>query len=219
VSGSTLDAAEDPSSPPPNGASRRWVPSWRWLLEWLIVIALALTAALVMRTYVFQTFFIPSSSMYPTLQLGDRVIVSKVSVELGTINRGDILVFRTPPGEQAACQGPVVSDLVKRVIGLPGDELWSVGNDIYWRYGDGPAHLLTQPWEPAGAQLGPAISYPSQSPATPTNPVIVPANSYFMMGDNESDSCDSRFWGFLSRNLVVGKVFLRIWPVSRIDFL
>jgi signal peptidase I len=92
-----------------------------------------LTAALVMRTYVFQTYFIPSTSMLPTLRVGDRIIVSKLSVELGTINRGDILVFSRPPNEPMDCGGPVVADLVKRVIGLPGDELWSVGDTISGR--------------------------------------------------------------------------------------
>jgi len=105
-----------------------------------------------------------------------------------------------------ACQkaDPV---LVKRVIGLPGDRIYSKGNTIYV---DGSA--LKQPWthtEPLGP---PEI-------ASAANPIKVPKNHYFMMGDNESVSCDSRYWGTLPAKDVIGKAFLRIWPVTRIGFL
>lgn len=159
-----------------------------------------------MRAYVFQTFYIPSGSMEPTLHIGDRIIVSKLSVELGTIHRGDILVFRRPPLED--CGGPPVSDLVKRVIGLPGDHLYSQGNTIYVN-----GHVLNQDWTHYAAIGNTPVGNGKN------DPTIVPKNSYFMMGDNEAASCDSRYWGPISRNLVVGKVILRIWPFSRIGFL
>ena len=81
-----------------------------------------------MRTYAFQTFYIPSGSMEPTLQIGDRIIVNKLAVTWGTINIGDIVVFKAPPAENC---GEPVTDLVKRVIGVPGDSLRSKGNTIY----------------------------------------------------------------------------------------
>lgn len=197
----------------PEEAPRRRRPTTRWFVEWFVVLVLALVAALVMRAYVFQTFFIPSASMEPTLQVGDRIIVSKLSVELGSINRGDILVFERPPGEQAACSGTEVNDLVKRVIGLPKEYLWNVGNSIYWSSAiGGTPHLIDQGWthtEPIG----------DRDIGTAQNPAYVPPEHYYMMGDNESESCDSRYWGPISRNLVVGKVILRIWPFSRIGFL
>jgi len=171
----------------------------RVIFEWGIIVVAAVAVSFLMRTYVVQTFYIPSASMEPTLQIGDRIIVSKLSVSLGTIHRGDILVFRAPPAEHC---GEVVSDLVKRVIGLPGDHLTSHGNTIY--VNNSP---LLEPWthtEPLGSAIG---------------DVTVPKNSYFMMGDNHSDSCDSRMWGSVPRSYVVGKVFLRIWPLSRIGFL
>lgn len=184
----------------------------RWFVEWFIVVVLALTAALLMRTFVFQTFFIPSGSMEPTLQVGDRIIVSKLSVEWGSINRGDILVFRRPPLELDTCQGAVVSDLVKRVVGLPNEWLYSTTTTFYWAATrDGPWHPIKQTWTTLG-NISPTVGSESR-------PVYVPANHYYMIGDNQSKSCDSRYWGPLSRNLVVGKVVLRIWPLSRIGLL
>src|SRR5271155_3729945 len=103
----------------------------RRLVEWLVIVALAVAASVLVRTYVAQTFFIPSASMEPTLNVGDRILVSKLATEFGSVHIGEILVFKTPPGELAACGGPVVPYLVKRVIGLPGDHLTSRGNTVY----------------------------------------------------------------------------------------
>ncbi len=172
----------------------------RTLIEWITVVALALVLALVLRANVVQTFFIPSGSMIPTLQVGDRIVVSKLSVEWGTIHRGDIVVFRRPPRED--CGGAEVNDLVKRVIGLPGDRLTSKGNTIYIN-----GRALHETWshtEPLG---------------TPIDPITVPKDEYFMMGDNHGSSCDSRYWGPIKRSLIVGKVFMRVWPLSRFSFL
>ncbi len=173
----------------------------RSIVEWVLIIVAAVLVSLLVRTFVFQTFFIPSGSMEPTLQIGDRIVVSKLSVEFGTIHRGDILVFRAPAAVQTQC-GDDVADLVKRVIGLPGDHLTSKGNTIYVN-----GSPLLQPWthnEPLGRAIG---------------KVTVPANHYFMMGDNEDDSCDSRYWGTIPRSSIIGKAFIRIWPLSRIGFL
>ncbi len=180
----------------PRGRSRS-----RSIIEWLLIVAAAVLVSLLVRTFVFQTFFIPSGSMEPTLQIGDRIIVSKLSVDFGTIHRGDILVFKAPPAVRTQC-GDDVADLVKRVIGLPGDHLTSKGNTIYVN-----GAPLLQPWthtEPIGKAIG---------------TVTVPANHYFMMGDNENDSCDSRYWGTIPRSDVIGKAFFRIWPLSRVGFL
>jgi signal peptidase I len=172
--------------------------SW---IEWGIVVVVAVLVSLLIRTFVFQTFFIPSGSMEPTLQVGDRIIVSKLSVEFGTIHTGDILVFKAPKAVAAVC-GDNVADLVKRVIGLPGQTLTSKGNTIYVN-----GKPLAQPWAHVPT-LGKAIGT-----------VHVTKNHYFMMGDNESDSCDSRYWGTISRSSIIGKAFVRIWPLSRFSFL
>jgi signal peptidase I len=171
----------------------------RGALEWTLVLVAAVVASLLIRTFVFQTFFIPSASMEPTLLIGDRLVVNKVSVELGTINVGDVVVFKAPPREHC---GEKFADLVKRVIGTPGDRLSSKGNTIYV---NGVA--LDEKW-PHTEPLGPPITS-----------ITVGAGHYFVMGDNHSDSCDSRTWGTVPRSDIVGKVFVRIWPLSRAAWL
>ncbi len=187
-------------SPPARSNHRRKV-----FIEWAAIVVVAVVVSLVMRTFVVQTFFIPSASMEPTLQIGDRIIVSKLSVTLGTIHRGDIIVFKAPPAEHC---GDTVSDLVKRVIGVPGDTLYSRGNTIY--YSNSSTHgfvALRETWthnEPLGE---------------PVSRTTVGPNQYFVMGDNHPNSCDSRYWGTVPRSDVIGKVFLRIWPLGRFGFL
>ena len=170
----------------------------RWIVEWLGIILVALSAAFLIRAYVFQTFYIPSVSMVPTLQVGDRIIVSKLSTTFGDINRGDVIVFKHPPREDCGGDTGPNSDLVKRVIGMPGDELTSRNNTIYVN-----GKKLVERWEHA-PDLGSEIGY-----------VKVPKGQYFMMGDNRPSSCDSRMWGTLPESLIVGKVVLRIWPLSQ----
>src|ERR1700732_5364546 len=98
-------------------------------MEWVIILIAALVISIGLRTFAFQTFFIPSGSMEPTLQIGDRIIVNKLAVSLGTINVGDIVVFKAPTAENCYPGNPV-TNLVKRVIGVPGDSLKSTGNTI-----------------------------------------------------------------------------------------
>lgn len=173
----------------------------RSLVEWAVIVVAALVVSLLMRSYVVQTFYIPSGSMEPTLQIGDRLIVSKLSVEWGTIHRGDILVFDAP--SSASVCGPSREPIfVKRVIGLPGDTIYSKGNTIYI---DGK--VLKETW----SHFEPV--------APPIVKTVVPANEYFMMGDNHADSCDSRYWGALPQSDIIGKAFIRIWPISRFAFL
>jgi len=176
-------------------------PSVTRFVEWAAIIAVAVALSLFVRVFVFQTFYIPSGSMEPTLLVGDRIIVDKLAVDLGTINRGDILVFHAPPAVASKC-GDADVDLVKRVVGIPGDHISSRGNDIIVN-----GTVLHENW-PHNEPLGPAI-----------DPQVVPAGNYFMMGDNHSDSCDSRYWKFVPKKNVIGKVFLRIWPLNRISWL
>jgi signal peptidase I len=175
-----------------------------FLLEWGVILLVALVVSVGLRTFAFQTFYIPSGSMEPTLQIGDRIIVDKLAVDWGSIHRGDVLVFKAPPAED--CGGDPVVDLVKRVVGLPGDKIYSIGNTIYVngkKFDENWSHT-----EPLGSAIAPA-----------NDPVVVSANHYFMMGDNHSDSCDSRMWGTIPRSDVIGKAFFRVWPLNRIGFL
>jgi signal peptidase I len=181
----------DATSAKKSAKSRR-----RAIIEWAVIVIVALVVSLIIRTFVFETYFVPSGSMIPTLQIGDRIIVDKLSVDFGTIKTGDIVVFKAPAAVATDC-GDSVADLVKRVIGVPGDTLTSKGNTILI---DGVA--LKENW-PHTEPLG-----------TPIKKITLKKNQYFMVGDNHAPSCDSRFWGTVPRSAIIGKVFLRVWPLS-----
>jgi signal peptidase I len=192
----------DAASPPPVGKHRR--PPIRVATEWLVVVVLAVGGALLLRSFVVQTFSVPSSSMYPTLQIGDRILVDRIPGLAHSIRRGDIIVFHKVPEDQNG-DGP--EDLVKRVIGLPGDRVSSVGDTVYIN-----GRPLAEPWlhldavSPEGACAQSAFDIPKQYSAT-----RIPAGHYFVMGDCRGISDDSRFWGTVPVSLVIGRVFTVIW--------
>ena len=198
--GGTPGADAPPSAPPPRSSSTRWIR------EGIIVVVVAVLVAVLLRTFVVQTFFIPSGSMEPTLQIGDRILVNKLSYHLHGVDRGDIVVFSRPPAEN--CGGPEVNDLVKRVIGLPGDVISLSRGYVYI---DGKR--LNESWLPA-AEQGITSAGPTGNALQPRAPYHIPANDYFVMGDNRNDSCDSRYWGPIKQSLIVGKVEVRVWPIS-----
>jgi len=185
--------ATDPGTGNVRGRERSAV--W-WVLEWVCVIGIALILALGVRAYVIQTFYIPSGSMEPTLNIGDRILVFKPAYRFTNPARGDVVVFHAPPSEH--CGEPSVTDLVKRIIGIPKDRISSNGNIIYVN-----GKPLRQNW-PHYAEL-----------INPITPQTIPPGRYFMMGDNHPASCDSRDWGTLPRKDIIGKVVLRIWPLSQ----
>lgn len=191
----TTDTDASGSEPNPHRTKKRR----RVVIEWTLIIVVAVLASFLVRTFVFQTFYIPSGSMNPTLWQGDRIVVNKLSVDFGTIHIGDIVVFKAPPDVAKDCHD-AVTDLVKRVIGLPGDRLYSRGNTIY--VNGTPLDQKWTVWRTIGD--------------TPIAPTTVPAGHYFMMGDNHALSCDSRTWGTVPRSDLIGKVFVRIWPLSSI---
>jgi signal peptidase I len=165
--------------------------SWRrhWSVSWIAVIAVAAVISVLLRVFVVQTFYVPSGSMEPTLQIGDRILVQKVGFSL---QRGAIVVFHHPAKDT---EGPLNEDLVKRIIGLPGETISSVGNTVYIN-----GKPLTEPWLPKNTVLGQPITTQK-----------IPAGEYFMMGDNRSDSADSRIWGPIPGNTIIGRVFLIVW--------
>ena len=190
---------DQPDEPRPSTA--------RWLREAIIVVVVAVLVAVLLRAFVVQTFYIPSGSMEPTLQIGDRILVNKLSYHLHGVDRGDIVVFSRPPAEN--CGGPEVNDLVKRVIGLPGDVALALGTATSTSTGSASTRRGSPPRSRASRSPGP----PGNS-SNLARPYRVPANDYFVMGDNRTDSCDSRYWGPITKSLIVGKVDLRVWPIS-----
>jgi signal peptidase I len=174
--------------------------------EIAVVASLAVLLAVLLRLFVVQTYFIPSVSMYPTLKIGDRIVVNQLSYRLHAVHQGDIVVFARPSSEN--CGGPQVPDLVKRVIGLPGQTISLLHGHVVI---DGKR--LDESWLPASEQ-GVTEAGPSGTAYDLLHPYRVPAHDYFVMGDNRVNSCDSRWWGPISRSLIVGKVDLRVWPLT-----
>jgi signal peptidase I len=203
--GSSL--APDPG-PAPGRAAKPRASGRRLLVEFGALAAIAVVMAIVLRTFFVGTYLIPSGSMEPTLMINDRIMVDKISYHLHAIGRGDIVVFSTPPAEN--CGGPAVADLVKRVIGLPGETIWVAGGQVYI---DGK--LLAEPWLTAEAQQDTAPG-PSGPPYSLVRPYLIPAGHVYVMGDNRTVSCDSRYWGPIAESSIVGKVDFRIWPLSRL---
>jgi signal peptidase I len=195
-------AAADPADVGPADAgpakiSPRRRRRTRSLVETAIIILVAVLLAFVVRAYVFQTFWIPSSSMVPTLSVYDRILVEKAFFNWHDVRAGEIVVFTHPPRDH--CPGPQQGDLVKRVIALPGQTIYSSGNSIYIN-----GRLLAEPYLPHYDPLGPAI-------ASRQHPYRVPPGEFYLLGDNRAISCDSRYWGPIKGSSIVGKVVLLWW--------
>ena len=173
-------------------------------MEWAIILMAVLLCTVLLRTYVVQSFYIPSGSMLPTLQVGDRIIVDKLSYKIHDVHRGDIVVFARPPLEDQE-----YADLVKRVIGLPGETISSKNGRVYI---DGKP--LNEPWLPPGSDsyTGPLAGDDPHPQFDLPGPVNIPAGEYFVMGDNRTDSEDSRFFGPIPKSLIVGRAVAVIWP-------
>jgi signal peptidase I len=190
---------DTPVVPPPPEVVERRPSGWRNALEWVAIIVGALLVALVIKTFLLSAFYIPSESMTPTLKVGDRVMVNKISYDLHSVHRGDIVVFKRPPSE---AEDPTIKDLIKRVIGLPGETIEARDGKVYI---DG--RLLNEPYLPAGTET---LNLP---------PRTVPSGQYFVMGDNRMNSKDSRYIGPIPKSLIVGRAFVRVWPLSSLSLL
>ena len=184
--------------------------STRWIVELVGVVVVAILVAVLLRTFVVATYSIPSGSMEPTLKIGDRIVVDKLSYHLHGVDRSNIVVFSTPAAED--CAGPPVSDLVKRVIGLPGEIISLADGRVYIN-----GRLLPETFLPPDVRTD---TYPGPSNAAYSlhHAYRIPAGDVFVMGDNRPQSCDSRYWGPIAESTIVGKVDMRIWPLSRIGF-
>jgi signal peptidase I len=188
-----------------------------------LLIGLAILIAFLVKTLVAQAFYIPSGSMIPQLNIGDRVVVSKLAYDLHDPNRGDVIVFDAPPrapGAQQATKrtgvGRVVRDIfesigvlqpsteeyIKRVIGLPGESVQGKDGHVFVN-----GRELVEPYLPPG------------DVTSDFGPVVVPKGGLWVMGDNRTNSSDSRVFGPIRRRTVVGRAILRVWPASRAAFL
>lgn len=169
----------------------------RSALEWAVVLVGAVLVALLLRASLFQAFYIPSESMESTLLINDRVLVNKVSYRLHDIHRGDVVVFVRPENQEGE-----IRDLIKRVIALPGETVEARDSQIYI---DGQP--MFEPYLDEGVVTA---DFP---------PTVVPDGHIFVMGDNRTESYDSRVFGSIAEDRVIGRAFVLIWPVGRLGAL
>jgi signal peptidase I len=197
------------------------------LVELAVIVAVALGLALAVQAFLVKPYRIPSGSMLPTVHINQRVLVNRLALDYSSPHVGDIVVFHPPrnysegcadsnEGESqsgqdaaAACQvpwtQPSTQTFIKRVVGLPGDHL-SIRDGHVIRDGRPERDPYIVPCDG-----GDACSFPQT--------ITVPPGYYYMMGDNRPDSEDSRFWGPVPRQWIIGKAFLTYWPPDRIGFL
>lgn len=172
-------------------------------VEWLVVLAVAGLIAFLVRSFAIETFYVPSGSMTPTLVTGDRILVDKLPWVRDNIHRGDVIVFRRVPADPQLQD----ADLVKRVVGMPGETISSKGDTVYIN-----GHPLAETWLPP---LANAYSEPGHQACAQASFRIpkqtIPAGHYFVMGDCRAISYDSRYWGTVPASYIVGKVTLVIW--------
>jgi signal peptidase I len=200
------------------------------LIELVVIIAVALGAALVVEAFVIKPYRIPSGSMEPTLEIGQRVLVNRIGMDLGKPHVGEIAVFHPPVGAEqqqcgltphfirfgdSACSQPIPKKasvtFIKRIVAGPGDAIYVKEGHVY-REAAGTSHFIRE----KDSYIKPCGS--SHECNFPT-PIRIPTGHWFMMGDNRGDSDDSRFWGPVPTSWIIGEAIATYWPPDRIGTL
>jgi signal peptidase I len=198
-------------------------PVSRKAVEWLVTIAAAIAFVLAFEAEVAKPYRIPSASMEPTLLCGrpaldcvastsDRVLVNRLAYRFGSPQRGQIVVFTAPAGASDCGAGDAGTTFVKRLIGLPGETVREDGRGFIWirAAGAGNWTRLKEPYLSAHARRADRKHFGRSW--------RVPQGEYFMLGDNRSDSCDSRVWGAVPRSSLIGPVIFTYWPPTRLSY-
>jgi signal peptidase I len=188
-------------------------------VELVTIVAVALGLALGIQAFLVKPFRIPSESMVPTLAVGQRVLVDRVSFRFSDPDRGDIVVFKPPEGQPSTCGVERPSDepcpegtaarsdtnFIKRVVGLPGDHLKVIEGSVYIN-----GKRQDEPFARLDSEC-PTCNLPRE--------ITIPKGEYYMMGDNRGESADSREWGPVPKKWIIGKAFMTYWPPGRIGLL
>jgi signal peptidase I len=190
------------------------------LLELVMIVAVALGLALGIQKFLVKPYRIPSESMVPTLQVGQRVLVNRIGHSFSKPAVGDVVVFHPPQGAESArcgvahpreqvCPESVPRkdsvNFIKRVVAGPGDRVAVEGGHVILN-GKEQKEPFTAPCDPGGG-----CNFPRE--------ITVPAGQYFMMGDNRGSSDDSRYWGPIPDDWIIGGAFATYWPPGRIGLL
>jgi signal peptidase I len=192
------------------------------LIELVTIVAVALGLALGIQAFLVKPFRIPSESMVPTLAVGQRVLVNRVSQRFGEPERGDVTVFKPPKGADEnrcglsdkpadmPCPRPTrarsETNFIKRVVGLPGERLKVVNNRVYIN-----GRKQDEPFINPGT--------PCEQLCNLTREITIPKDHYYMMGDNRGESADSREWGPVPKKWLIGQAFITYWPPRKIGTL
>jgi signal peptidase I len=185
---------------------------WPTVIDWVVTIVVAVGAVLAIKAWVVNPYRIPSSSMEPTLHcatpgagclagISDRVLANRFIYHFRSPHRGEIVVFKTPPEAERCENGAGGETFVKRIIGLPGNTIRERRGVIFVN----------------GQRLQENYVQPSERDQR-SGVWHVGQGMYFMMGDNRVASCDSRDWGAVPRDNLIGPVFAVYWPPQRIGF-
>lgn len=203
----TVVSDPEPEAAVKQPAEKRMNP----LLELVLIFAAALGLWYVANGWIVKPYRIPSSSMEPTLQIGDRVLVSRFTYRLHDPRRGDIIVFHPPGRGDQAIPGATTEAsvyFIKRIIGLPGETIEGRNHRVL---------ICKAPNVDCQPLNEPYLHQPAA--ATDFGPVRIPQGQYFVMGDNRRISDDSRIWGTLPRSYIIGEAFATYWPLDRIGTL
>ncbi len=179
------------------GSTPAWLRLWRSQRENLLTLIIALVLALLIRTFLAESRYIPSDSMVPTLYPGDRLVVEKLSYRFRPPQLGDIVVFQPPEALQLVGYSRDQA-FIKRVIGTPSQIV---------QVHQGKVYLDNQPLDEG---------YIAEPPGYELQPIRVPPHEFFVMGDNRNNSNDSHVWGFLPEASIIGRASFCFWPPGRV---
>lgn len=239
------DPTDIPVSESSNGSNEEERTGKESVVELVVIVAVALGLALLIQAFIVKPFRIPSASMVPTLQIGQRVLVNRIDGRFGTPDRFDVVVFKPPlnagenvcgvqPGDEylpglnyidggdnllgekmpcpAGVAGEYSENYIKRVIGLPGDRLKIIKGHAYIN-----DKMLDEPYVNKEDSCDAPGTFSSD--CTFSLNITIPPGQYFMMGDNRNASADSRYWGPVPKENIVGEAFMTYWPPKRIGLL
>lgn len=177
-----------------------------WFLDAIQVIGISVLTIVFLQYFVFQPNEVSGKSMYPYLEDKDRIITEKISYRLHEPERGDIVVFKYPLNKS--------EEFIKRIIALPGEQIQIKNNTVTIFNNENPTGFILEE-----EYLSPSAITNGRAFLSEGKKVTIPENSYFVMGDNREGSSDSRQWGFISKNDIVGRATLRIWPANTFSVL
>jgi signal peptidase I len=202
---------------------RRLPDPWRKVVDWLVTLAVAVGFVLAFEVEVAKPYRIPTASMEPYLQCArpaagctgstsDRVLVNRLAYRFGSPERGQVVVFKAPERASGCEAGDGGSTFVKRLIGLPGEELREDDRGFISirRPGSATWTKLAEPYLTRRSRVADRKDF--------GRTWQVPKGDYFMLGDNRADSCDSRDWGGVPRSSLIGPVILTYWPPNRLSY-